>query len=447
MSNRIKLKRGYDIQIVGEAKKELIAKPKAKLYSVYPSDLKGVTPKLCVEVGSEVKAGTPLFFLKNQPEVMVTSPVSGEVVEINRGAKRVIENIRILADEKISYENFDPCSVNDSAEKIKTVLTQSGAWTLIKQRPFDRIADTDKTPKAIFVSGFDSAPLAPDLNFALQGKEKYLQAAVHGLNKLTQGKFYLSLKEGENNSSFEKLEGVQINYFKGPHPAGNVGIQIHHLNPINKGEVVWTINAQDLATIGKLFSEGIYAPERVISLTGSEIKNPAYHTLRLGEQISEILADNVQAGDVRIISGSVLFGDKIDSNGYLGYYSQQVTAIPEGNEPEFLGWLIPNYPRPSISKTFFSFLTPKKKYKVNTNMHGEERAYVVTGEYEKVLPMDIFPVQLVKACMAQDLEAMEALGIYEVAEEDFALCEFVCTSKLPVQEIIGEGLALIEKEG
>jgi Na+-transporting NADH:ubiquinone oxidoreductase subunit A len=447
MSNRINLKRGYDIQIVGEAKKELIVKPNAKLYSVYPSDLKGVTPKLCVEVGTEVKAGTPLFFLKNQPEVMVTSPVSGEIVEINRGAKRVIENIRILADEKISYENFDLCSVNDSAEKIKSVLTQSGAWTLIKQRPFDRIADTDKTPKAIFVSGFDSAPLAPDLNFALQGKEKYLQAAVYGLNKLTQGKFYLSLKEGENNSSFEKLEGVQINYFKGPHPAGNVGVQIHHLNPINKGEVVWTINAQDLATIGKLFSEGVYAPERVISLAGSEIKNPAYHTLRLGEQISEILTDNLQAGDVRIISGSVLFGDKVDSNGYLGYYSQQVTAIPEGNEPEFLGWLIPSYPRPSISKTFLSFLTPKKKYKVNTSMHGEERAYVVTGEYEKVFPMNIFPVHLVKACLAQDLEAMEALGIYEVAEEDFALCEFVCTSKLPVQEIIGEGLALIEKEG
>lgn len=448
MTNLIKLKKGYDIKLVGEAAKEFAQNEASRTYVVKPSEFFGITPKLLVEVGSEVKCGTPLFFAKGQPEMMFTSPVSGEVVEINRGEKRAILEIKILADGKMQHETFpsgDPASLG--RETVKAQMLKSGAWTLLRQRPFNRLADVFVSPKNIFVSGFDSSPLAPDLNFALKGRESHLQAGINALAALTDGKVFLGLKHGADNSTFQSLKNVVINHFDGPHPAGNVGIQIHHTAPINKGDHVWTVNAQDLATIGKLFTEGIFDPERVIAITGSEVKVPKYAKVRQGANVDYLLKDNLSEGKNRVISGSVLFGTTISENGYLGYYDQQISVIPEGEDPEMFGWLIPTYPRPSISKTFLSYLMPNKKFKVNTNMHGEERAYVVTNEYEKVLPMDILPVHLIKACLANDLEAMEALGIFEVVEEDLALCEFVCTSKAPVQEILAEGLALIEKEG
>ncbi len=448
MTNLIKLKKGYDIKLVGEAAKEFAQKEASRTYVVKPTEFFGITPKLLVEVGAEVKCGTPLFFAKNQPDLMFTSPVSGEVVEINRGEKRVILEIKILADGKMQHETFsaaDPASLG--RDGVKAMMLKSGCWTLLRQRPFNRLAEALIVPKNIFISGFDSSPLAPDLNFALKGRESHLQTGINALASLTDGKVFLGLKHGADNSTFQGLKNVTINHFDGPHPAGNVGIQIHHTAPINKGEHVWTINAQDVATLGKLFSEGIYDPERVITVTGSEVKHPSYAKARLGVSIDYLLKDNLTEGKNRVISGNVLFGTKIEVNGYLGYYDQQITVIPEGDEPEMFGWLVPSYPRPSISKTFLSYLTPNKKYKVNTGMHGEERAFVVTNEYEKVLPMDILPVQLIKACLANDLEAMEALGIFEVVEEDLALCEFVCTSKAPVQEILADGLALIEKEG
>ncbi len=449
MAKLIRLRRGYDLKLVGEAAMEIATPAPSKTYAIQPPNFKGITPKLLVEAGTEVKCGTPLFFAKEQPEIMFTSPVSGEVVEIVRGEKRRIMEVKILADtSSISYEQFNkanPASLD--AEAIKATLLKSGAWTLLRQRPFNRIADVNETPKAIFISAFDSAPLAPDLNFVLKGREAHLQAGIDALSKLTSGAVYLGLKHNADMATFTSLSGVQTAAFAGPHPAGNVGIQIHHTRPINKGEVVWTINAQDLATIGKLFTDGVYDPEKVITLAGSEVKQPKYLRARLGASISSLVDTNMSDGKNRIISGSVLFGDKVDMEGYLGAYDQQITIIPEGDEREFFGWLIPNYPRPSVSKTFLSYLMPNRKYKVNTSMHGEERAFVMTNEYEKVLPMDMYPVQLLKACLAADLEAMEALGIYEVVEEDLALCEFVCTSKMPVQKILSEGLDLIEKEG
>ena len=448
MANLIRLSKGYDIKLVGEAAKETISFEAPKTYAIQPPDIKGLTPKLQVEVGSEVKCGTPLFFAKNQPKVMFTAPVSGEVVEIVRGEKRRIMEVRILADSSNTYEQFgqnDPKSLG--RDGVKELLLKSGAWTFLRQRPYNSIANSELTPRNIFISGFDSAPLATDLNYALKGRQPHLQAGINALAMLTDGKVFLGLKHKADNSTFDTLHGVEKYYFSGPHPAGNVGVQIHHIAPINKGEVVWTINAQDLATLGKLFTDGIFDPERVIAFCGSEVKSAGYAKLRLGACLDTLLKDRVSEGNNRIISGNVLMGTACSENGYLGYFDHQITVIPEGEDPEFLGWLIPTYSRPSISKTFLSYLMPGKKYKVNTNMHGEERAYVVTNEYEKVLPMDLYPVQLLKACMAGDLEAMEALGIYEVVEEDLSLCEFVCTSKMPVQDILSDGLALIEKEG
>ncbi len=449
MAKQIRLKRGYDLRLVGEAVKETGSFEAPKTYAIKPTDFKGIIPKLAVEAGTEVKAGTPLFYSKLQPEIQFTSPVSGEVVEVVRGEKRVILEIRILADSQQNYVQFGAASPSSlSVGEIKKKLLDSGAWAFIKQRPFNRVADVNAAPKNIFISGFDSNPLAPDLGYALKGRETHLSAGIAALKKLTSGKVFLSLCQGADNTVFETAgKEAEITYFNGPHPAGNVGVQIHHLAPINKGDVVWTVNAQDLATIGQLFTDGIFNPVRVITLAGSEVKNPKYFQVRVGSCAETLLSGMLNEGKNRIISGSVLFGDKIEAKGYLGFFDQQVTVIPEGDEPEFFGWLVPSYSRPSLSKTFLSYLTPNKKFRVNTSTHGEERAFVMTNEYEKVLPMDILPVQLLKACMAGDLESMEALGIYELAEEDLALCEFVCTSKIPVQEILSEGLALIEKEG
>ncbi len=447
MANQIRLKKGYDIKLVGEATKEIVSTEAPKTYAIQPHEIRGLVPKLQVEVGSEVKCGSPLYFSKSQPDVFFTSPVSGEVVEIIRGEKRRILEVRILADGKLTYENFgaaDPASLG--RDGVKEKMLKSGLWAFLRQRPYNRVAETNVVPKNIFISGFDSAPLAPDLNFALKGRESHLQTGINALATLTDGKIYLGLDSKEDNSTFASLKNVTVNHFEGPHPAGNVGVQIHHVAPINKGDIVWTINIQDLATLGKLFAEGIYDPERVVAITGSEIENPVYTKMRVGACL-DTLASKVKPGNVRIISGNVLFGSKVDINSYLGFYDQQITAIPEGDEPEFMGWLLPSEARPSISKTFLSYLLPSKKYRVNTNMHGESRPFVVTNEYEQVLPMDVYPVQLLKAILAGDLEAMEALGIFEVVEEDLSLCEFVCTSKQPVQNILADGLTLIEREG
>ncbi len=451
MSKTIKLKKGYDIKLVGDVSANTGSFNAPQTYSVKPTDFVGLSPKLKVEVGVEVKAGTPLFFIKEMPEVMITAPVSGEVIEINRGAKRAILEIKILADSKMAYEQFamgNPGHMD--AAIVKQTLLNSGAWATIKQRPFTKIANPAETPKNIFISGFDSSPLAPDYNYILKGRDEDFQWGINALKKLTTGKIFLSLKAGvQACSAYTNAKDVETANVSGPHPAGNVGVQIHHIAPISKGDVVWTINPEDVANIGKLFKEGKYEADRTIALTGSEVNESArkYYTMKAGACIETLINGNTASGSNRIISGNVLTGSKIGANGYLGFYDRQITVIPEGEDPEFLGWLIPTYSRPSISKTFLSYLTPNKKYKVNTNMHGEERALVVTGEYEKVLPMDILPQYLLKAILANDLEAMESLGLLELDEEDMALCEFVCTSKMPIQQLIRQGLAVLEKEG
>lgn len=449
MGKTIKLKKGHDIKLVGEVSPSIREAKASKTYAIKPLDFKGLTPKLQVEVGNEVKAGTPLYFFKEMPEVFVTAPVSGEVIEIKRGAKRVILEIKILADSATSHVNFAMGNPTEmTTEAIKKNLLDSGAWTSIKQRPFGQVANPTDSPKNIFISGFDSAPLAPDYNFILKDRAEHFQLGINALAKLTEGKVYLGLDGSQAGGVLNNTKNVEIVNFEGPHPVGNVGVQIHHVAPLNKGEVVWSVNPEDIANIGKLFKDGHYDAARTVALVGSEVKESsrAYYKVKAGAEIASIIADNISDGNNRIISGNVLTGTKLAADSYLSFYDRQVTIIPEGDEPEFIGWLVPSYSRPSISKTFLSYLSPNKKFKVNTSMHGEERALVVTGEYEKVLPMDIYPQYLFKAIMANDLEAMEELGILEVVEEDVALCEFVCTSKTNLQKLIREGLDTIQKE-
>lgn len=449
MAKYIKIKRGLNIKLVGEANKIFSDLPLPETFAIKPPNFIGVTPKLLVKQGDEVQAGSPLFSDKNNEAVLFCSPVSGEVIEIIRGEKRKLLEVRILADKEIRYVDFKKTNPGDfSREDIIQLLLNSGVWPFIRQRPFGIIANPAVTPKSIFISTFDSNPLAPDNNFILGGNEEDFQTGLDALQKLTDGKVHLNINAGTAAPEvFTNAKGVEINKISGPHPAGNVGVQIHHIDPVNKGEVVWCLNPQDVLILGRLFNQGKFDAGRVVALTGSQIENPKYYKTIVGSAIKNIISDGgLKAGENRIISGNVLTGKQIPSDGYLDFYDSQITVIPEGHEHEFMGWLAPGFSKFSLSRTFFSWLTPNKKHDLNTNLHGEERPFVVTGEYEKVFPMDIFPVLLLKSILIEDIEMMEKLGIYEVVEEDFALCEFVCTSKIESQDIIRRGLDIIRKE-
>lgn len=449
MSDKIKLKRGLDIKLQGEADKVIIPLHSRK-FAVKPTDFVGLRyAKLLVKEGDEVKAGTQLGYDKYRENIRFSSPVSGKVVGIKRGPKRILEEIQIESDEKgdaIDFGAADPNSL--SAEDIKKKLLDSGVWAGIRQRPYSIAADPDTKPKAIFISGFNSAPLAPDQDLIVHGKGKEFQAGIDALAKLTEGKVHLSLSARSKASDvFTKSKKVVLHYFDGPHPAGNVGIQIHHIDPINKGDTVWYAHPQQVLAIGRLFLEGKYNPERIVALTGSEIKKTGYYKTTIGASIEEMVKKNTTEEPLRYITGNVLTGKKIRKDGYISFYDDQVTVIPEGNYYEFVGWAKPGLNKFSVSKTFLStWLKPAQKYRLDTNLHGGERAYVMTGEYERVIPMDIYPVQLVKSIMFEDIDLMENLGIYEVDEEDFALAEVICTSKTNVQEVIRKGLDLMRSE-
>lgn len=451
MTKVIKLTRGFDIKIEGAPAKKINNTFTSKTFSIKPIDFHGLAPipKLLVAEGDGVLAGDRLFFDKQNDNIFYTAPVSGEVIEIRRGEKRSIVEIVILADQVMKYRQWDKADVNSiSNTEIIDRMLDSGAWHFLKQRPYDIAANPKEEPKAIFISGFDSAPLAPDYNFIMEGKQFDFQNGIKILSKLTKGKIHLCLSSDHKPcDTFDYAKGVEVHWFSGPHPAGNAGIQIHHIDPINKGDTIWYINPQDVANLGKLFTEGIYQPERTVAYAGPELVHTGYIKTLQGANISEIIKNNLKNTHVRFISGNVLTGKKIEANGHLGYYDHLLTVIEEGDQPELFGWLIPAYPRPTKSSAFLAYMNEAPSgFRVNTGMHGEERAYVVTGQYESVLPMDIYPVNLVKAIMARDFDLMEGLGIYEVSEEDFALCEFVCTSKIEVQEIIREGLDYVRSQ-
>ena len=450
MSQVIKLKKGLDIRLEGEPRRELKRLPLVHAYAVRPDDFLGITPKLLVRVDDTVKAGTPLFFDKYRPQVLFTSPVSGRVTAVNRGEKRRILDIVIAPEAEQSYEAFDVPSVEAATrENVTSALLSSGLWPMIVQRPYGIIADPSDTPKAVFISAFDSAPLAPDYNYVLRAEQKNLQTGIDVMRKLTSGKVHLSVR-AKAEGQMTALKGAETHAFAGKHPVGNVGVQIHHIDPVNKGEVVWTVNIQDLAIIGRLFNEGRVDMTKIIAVAGSEIEKPQYCRIIAGAKVDSILKGNVKPqkeGDhVRIISGNVLTGTKTVADGFIGFYANQLTVIPEGDKFELLGWAMPRFNKFSVSRAYFSWLCPKKEYNLDTNMNGGERPFVVTGLYERYLPMDIYPMYLLKACLAGDIDKMENLGIYEVVEEDFALCEFVDPSKIEIQQIIRDGINLMIKE-
>jgi len=447
MSKDIHIKKGLDIKLKGEATKLTENAITSDVYTLKPEDFHSIIPKLSVKIGATLKAGEALFYNKADEEMKFPSPVSGEVVDIIRGEKRKLLAIKIKADSEQQFFDFgvkDPKAMK--AEEIKSHLLASGCWPFIKQRPYDVIAKTANTPKAIFISAYASAPLAADYDYALAGKENELQAAITALSKLTTGEVHVSI--GKNsNSPLAGLNNISLHKVSGPHPSGNVGTQIAKISPINKGETVWTITPQDLVIIGELFLTGKFNAERTIALTGSSVEAPKYYKTKIGATITSLVDGKLKGNNNRIISGNVLTGKAKNLKENLGYYDNMISVIPEGNDYELFGWNLPVFNKISISRALtFSWLMPNKKYDLNTNTNGEHRAFVVTGAYEEVFPLDIYPMQILKSCMYQDLDEMEQLGMYEVAPEDFALTEFVCVSKQPHQEIIRKGLDLMLKE-
>lgn len=444
----VKIKKGLNIRIVGQAEKNMDDVFDAGLFAIKPTDFPGLVPKLAVKVEDKVEAGSPLFFNKYRPEIKFTSPVSGKVVAVNRGERRKILEVVVEPDGQDSSVSFTKGNLAGLEKKVIIQnLLESGLWPMIRQRPYNVIADPVDTPKAIYISAFDTAPLAPDYNFILKDQAENFQTGIDALAKLTEGGIHLGIRAGTlNDSVFTKINGVAFHEFSGPHPAGNVGIQIHHIDPINKGEKVWVVNPQDVVTIGRLFTEGRLVNKRIICLTGSEVVSPKYFEAALGTSLKNLFDGRVNKGNNRFISGNVLTGTRISREGFLGYYDNQATVIPEGNQHEFLGWGLPRFNKFSTSRAYFSWMMPKRSFVIDSNLHGGARAFVMTGEYEKVLPMDIYPVQLLKSILVEDIDLMENLGIYEVAEEDMALCEFVCTSKIEVQSILREGFDLMIKE-
>ena len=449
MSNNIYLKKGLDLPICGAAAQNTKKVIVPDVVAVKPTDFRNLVPKLLVREGDKVLAGTPVLADKMSQNILFASPVSGTVAEVVRGEKRKLLEVRIKADEKQEYVDFGSKKVADmSAEQIKEAILAAGLWPAIIQRPYGIIANPEVKPKAIFVSAFATAPLAANLEYALRDDYEHIQTAINALGKLTDGGVHFSLNsENYSRTPFHKIENVIQHTFSGKHPAGNVGVQIHHISPIRKGETVWTVSLLMLAAIGKLFNTGKYDVKRKIAVTGPAAVNPAYVVGYPGIAIKDV-ADFYNANeDLRYVSGDVLTGTNVGKEGFLGFYDNQITILDEGDKYELLGWAKPFRPKLfSTSRTYFSWLTPNKKYNMDTNLHGGPRAFVVNDVYGKVLPMELYPVHLLKACLANNIDDMEKFGIYEVLEEDFALCEYVCPSKIYIQQIISDGIALMLKE-
>lgn len=417
-------------------------------YALCPDDFTGVSPKVVVKEQEYVMAGGPLFIDKNHPEVKFVSPVSGVVTSVERGARRKVMSITVEAAAEQDFEEFGRKEVASmDAQAVKEALLESGMFAFVRQRPYDVIADPSVAPRAIFVSAFDSSPLAPDFEFVLKGQEADFQTGLSALAKIA--KTYLGVSVHQTSSALTGAKDVAVTVFDGPHPAGNVGVQINHIAPVNKGETVWTVDPQAVIFIGRLFNTGRVDLTRTVALTGSEVLKPAYCKLKVGALLTNVFAGNVTPdSELRYISGNVLTGKQISANGFLGAFHSQLTVIPEGSGVhEMLGWIMPRTGDFSVSHSYFSWLSGRKKeYVLDARVKGGERHMIMSNEYDRVFPMDILPEYLIKAIIAGDIDRMEALGIYEVAPEDFALCEFVCSSKMELQRIVREGLDMLRKE-
>ena len=490
MSDTITIRKGLDLPIGGAAELRLTDARSITDYAVKPTDFVGLMPRLTVEEGDMVCVGDALFVDKHDERIRFTSPVNGHVKAIVRGEKRKLLEVVVEADFKSAgsiVSDYKSATTPMTSDGIKAAMLRCGLWTLLRQRPFGTVANPDDKPKAIFVSAFSSAPLAPDYDFVMLGKEEAFKKGLEALTHLTDGVVHVCFRSGQKLANLDCFvprkcsafvgvndakQRIEIHHLKGPHPSGNIGTQIAHIDPINKGEIVWTMNIQDVAVLGELVSTGAYRPEKVIAVAGPNIKNAHYYRVKAGACLSEItkaqLLNNeypkMDANDVekenRIISGDVLSGTQITADGFLGAYNDLVSILPEGNYYDFMGWMMPGFRKFSFSRTFLSGFMPKSTFKpfgmelprfeslwkFDTNTHGDERPLVFTGNFERVFPFDIYPTQLIKACIVGDIELMENLGIYEVEPEDFALCEFIDTSKNDIQAIVREALEKLRKE-
>jgi len=449
MSNDIRIKNGLTINLKGAAKNIVKKAPYPKSVSLNPSNFHLIIPKMVVRVGEKVNVGDVIFYSKKDERIKFCSPVDGLIKEIVRGAKRKIIEIVIDVDKnqkKLEHNIIELEKLN--ADEIKNIILNSGCWPFIKQRPYEIIANPSEKPKSIFISSFNSAPISADFQIILDDQKEEFKTGLKVLSKLTDGEINICIKK-DISTFINDIKGIKTHIVSGPHPSGNVGVQIHHINPINSGERVWTLGPEDVAILGRFFLTGFYNPIRTIAVSGAPVKYPKYYKTIIGSELREIINDvGIDLKDsLRIINGDVLTGTKVEPDNYLGFYNNTVSVLREGNQYRMFGWVpFINNKIPSIYKTSFSWLFPNNKYDLDTNLNGEERAFVVTGEMEKVFPMDIFPMQLLKECMAENIDKMESLGIYEVAPEDFSLIDYSSSSKIEAQYIIRKGLDLMIKE-
>lgn len=447
MSETIKLRKGLDIRLKGRAAETVTRlKPSAE-YSLVPDDFVGVTPKVAVKEGDHVRAGDALFVNKQSPEVGFASPVSGTVVAVVRGERRKVLRVTVKADDKQEYVDFgvkDPAKLD--GDGVCKALLEAGLFGYIDQLPYAVSTTSDARPKAIFVSALRDKPLQGDFELELKGQEKDFQTGLTALSRVA--KVYLGVGVQQTAGALLNAKDVEVNVFDGPCPAGNVGVQVNHVSPVNKGEVVWTVDPTAVIFFGRLFNAGRVDLRRIVAVAGSEIKTPAYVEALVGAPLKDILAGNVKAGHhVRLINGNPLTGRVANSESVLGAHTSEVCAIPEGDDvDELAGWIMPRTNAFSVSRSYFSWLQGKKEYDLDARVKGGERHMIMSGEYDRVLPMDIFGEYLIKAIITGNIDKQEQLGIYEVSPEDFALAEFVDSSKLPLQQIVRQGLDVLRKE-
>ena len=447
MAKVIKLRKGLDVNLKGKPAKDLISVQSTGLFAMLPDDFNGMKPKVLVKEGDTVKVGDALFVDKNLPEVKFVAPVSGKVALVERGERRKVLSVRIEADEKQQYVDFGKKDLAQmTGDAVKETLLETGLFAFFKQRPYDVTANPSDAPKAIFVSAFNSMPLSADFEYVLYGREADFQTGLDALSKLAPT--HLGVHKNQTAPALKEAKNVEVTVYDGAAPAGNVGVHINHVAPINKGEVVWTIGAEEVIFIGHLFNTGQLDFTRVIAFAGSEVNTPAYCKMVVGQQLTTLVNGNVSTDkNIRIINGNVMTGVKTTADGFLGAHTTEVNVIPEGDDVhEMFGWIMPRFNEYSTSRSYLSSLMCKKEFKLDARIKGGERHMIMSGEYDKVFPMDIFPEQLIKAIITGDIDRMEALGIYEVVPEDFAICEFVDSSKLELQRIVREGLDMLRKE-
>lgn len=448
MTQVIKIKQGLDIKLKGKAER-MVSCIEPDFFALQPTDFIGLTPKPLVQDGDMVKIGTPLFCDKRDERIRFTAPVSGTVSEVRRGSKRLLQAVVIQPDKQLETLDFKVGELDKKG--ITQTLLETGLWPMIRQRPYATIARPEDKPKAFFISAFDSSPLAPDMDFLAEHFPDSLQKGLEILSILCDNKLHLCVHSEKTKSEvLLKAKNVILHSFSGPHPSGNVGTQINKICPINKGDIIWFCGLPEVINIGNFFRTGRLDFSRIYAIAGTGLLHPQYCQTKLGASVASLVNNNLKDNHQRLISGNVLTGKAVTEKDFIGFYHNMLTIIPEGDQrQELLGWIWPGFKKFSVSRTFPSAFIPnalQPDFELDTNLHGEERAFVMTGEFEKVFPFDIYPLQLIKACLVGDLDLMENLGIYEVEPEDFALCEFIDTSKTDIQAIIRNGLEMVRKE-